>query len=567
MMLLGEVRNEIARVVDNGVPPADPRVIQRINQAQRRLYAIRAWTGVLAKYKVDLSSNIFTKPEELETIHHVTAYTGSGLVAGPVLLSDDANAFVHHDGDLIPLLYRPIGSTANQIQYQVDPSLNQSIASVVVTGKKRFVAANQDSDPLIIQDLEALKLMVMALWREENNQLELAGGLQLKAVEHLTFKTDMAVEVARRLAYQSRLSTATPGTMGFVRSRLALDLEYGLKIDDGKLFDLVNKAQDFLISKKRTLLSSARYGVKDDEVLPVYSYIVSDATVLPVPDYQTVKLTVLSLMMNSISNNNQQVTPDSAAKYEAEAVKSLEEDLMVEMERKRHNEYTATLSSATPNTFGYIKARMALELPLGLRLSNQEIGRIVNRAEETLITLGRWAGTVEELKVTVPSDGLFYLPYNVESILSATLNNFSVPVFDQTYDYSPNGPGFETADDNTGSPAIIARGERIVSNQRMRVYFARGNWNDSVCARLLVKRRHIDHTLDSEYMLIRNYPALHEMALSLSLQSSDQEKAKYHETQALQLLRSELEQNQGGQRASIQIQGANFSMGEIGALV
>jgi len=233
-MTLGDIRSEIARVVDNGVPSTDTRVVQRVNQAQRRLHAIRAWVGVLAKYKVDLVNNIFTLPSQLESVHHVAAYSGAGLAAGNVLLSDDVNAFVHLDGNLIPLVYQPIGWTANEIKYQVDPSLGLSIASVVVTGKKKFTEATQDSDTLIIGDLEALKLMVMALWREENNQVDLATALQNKAVEHMVDKTDMAVEVARRLAYQSRLSTATLGTMGFVRSRLALDLEFGLKVDDAK---------------------------------------------------------------------------------------------------------------------------------------------------------------------------------------------------------------------------------------------------------------------------------------------------------------------------------------------
>jgi len=566
-MTLGDIRSEIARVVDNGVPSTDTRVVQRVNQAQRRLHAIRAWVGVLAKYKVDLVNNIFTLPSQLESVHHVAAYSGAGLAAGNVLLSDDVNAFVHLDGNLIPLVYQPIGSTANEIKYQVDPSLGLSIASVVVTGKKKFTEATQDSDTLIVGDLEALKLMVMALWREENNQVDLATALQNKAVEHLVYKTDMAVEVARRLAYQSRLSTATLGTMGFVRSRLALDLEFGLKVDDAKLFDYVNKAQDLLISKKRLLLSSARYGVKDNTALPTYSYIVSDSAVLPVGDYQTVKLAVLSIVSNSISTANNQPNPEIAAKYEAEAVKNMEEDMVVELEQKRHAAYTATLTSASPNTFGYVKARVALELPFGLRFSNAELNRIVNRAEETLITRGKWAGTVEEIKITIPQDGLFYLPYNVESVLTASLNDFPVPVFEQSYDYNPNGPGYETTDDNTGAPAIIARGERIVSNYRMRVYFVRGNWTSSACARLLVKRRHVDHILDTEYMLIRNYPALFEMALALSLQTSDVEQSKYHEEQALQLLRSELEQYIGAHQNTLRIQTPGFSMGDIGAMV
>jgi hypothetical protein len=68
-------------------------------------------------------------------------------------------------------------------------------------------------------------------------------------------------------------------------------------------------------------------------------------------------------------------------------------------------------------------------------------------------------------------------------------------------------------------------------------------------------------------MLVRNYPALFEMALSLSLQTTDEEKSEYHFAKAVELMKTELEQNQGGHRAFIQIQGPGFAMGEIGSLV
>jgi len=565
-MTLGEIRSEIARVVDNGVSANDPRVIQRVNQAQRRLHAIRSWLGLFAKYKVDVVANIFTLPVELENVHSVTRYTGTALPAGNVLLSQDANAFVHLDGDIVPLVFRPV-SAAGTVSYQIDPSLGQNLTSVVVAGKKIFVPATSDSSTLLIDDLEALKLMVMALWREENNQLELASGLQAKAVEHLALKTDMAIEVARRLAYQTRLSSASPGTMAFVRSRLALDLNFGLKTDETQMFDLVNKAQDMLIDIKRTLLASGRYGVKDGLSLPSYSYIVSDSAQLPVPDYTTVKLAVLALMANSVNDKNPQLNPELAAKYEAEATKSLEQDLMVELERKRHDEYSTALTSSQPNTFGRIKARLALDLPNGLRLSNNELTRTINRAEEILVARGKWAGAVEELKVTIPKEGLFYLPGNVESILSATLNDVPVPVFDQHYDYNPGGPGFQTEEFNSGTPSIIARGEKIVSNQRLRVYFVRGNWTETACARLLVKRRHVDYQADQDPVLIRNYSAVYSMVLSLLLQEQNPETAKYHEEQALSILRSELEQFQASNLTAIKVQPSGFSMGDIGAMV
>lgn len=565
-MTLGDIRSEIARVVDNGVPASDSRVVQRVNQAQRRLYAVRAWIGVLAKYKVDVANSIFTLPDELEDVHSVVKYNGAGLASGAVLLADQAEAFVHCDGDLLPIVFRPIVS-ANVFSYQIDPALGQNVASVVVTGKKKFTSVVSDSDKLVIADLEALKLMVMALWREENNQVDLATALQTKAIEHLAFKTDMAIEIARRLMYQTRLSIAAPGTMAFVRSRLALDLQYGLKTDEAQLFDLVNKAQDFLIDAKRTLLASGRYGVKDGLSLPSYSYILSDSSTLPVPDYATIKSAVLSLMANSISEKNPQFNPEAAAKYEAEAIKALEQDLLVEMENKRHTQYSQALTNTSPNTFGHVKARLALDLPNGLRLSDSELARTVNRAEEVLLARGRWAGCVEELKVTVPKDGLIYLPANVDSLISATLNDVPVPVFDQAYDYNPNGPGFQTSEENSGTPGIIARGERVVNNQRLRVYFVRGNWNTTACARLMVKRRHVDYISDQDVMLLRTYSAIYSMVLSTLLQDTDPEKAKYHEEQALLLLRAELEQYMSANLQNIKVQPSGFHMGDIGALV
>lgn len=566
-MTFGSIKSEVARVVDNGVPAADPRVVQRVNQAQRRLHAIQPWLGVLAKYKVDVASGIFTLPSVLEAIHRVSRYSGNVTASGDVLLCDNAYAFVLDDGELLPLNFFPLGTTSNEIKFQIDASVSPVPTKVVVTGKKKCVDVANDSDILTIQDLEALKLMVMAIYREENNQLEMAAALELKARQHMSSKTDSSIEVARRISYQTKLSTQTYGTMGYTRAKLALDLELGLKMDEARLFDAINKAQDLLVSKKRLLLSSVRYGVKDGLTLPTYSYITSDSAVLPISDYQTVKLAVQSILFDSVLAPGATPNPEISQKYEDMAVKSLEEDLKVDQEAARHSTYNTALTTAAPNSFGYTKARLALELPNGLSLSEPELARLTNRAEENLMVRGKWAGTVEELTIQIPEDGLFYLPVYVDSIVSATMNNFPVPVYDQSYDYSSNGPGYQTATDHYGYPALIARGERIVANQRLRVYFARNNFETDACVRLLIKRKQVEHTLDSEPMIIRNYTALHQMAFSLMLQSANPEQSKFHEEQALLLLKSELEQHQGGHRYSIQIQSPAFGAGEIGALV
>jgi len=570
-MTFGEIKSEIARVVDNGVPSTDVRVIQRVNQAQRRLHAIRAWLGTLAKYKVDVVTDIITLPNQLESIVRVEKNTNTNLPSGNILLCDNAYVFIHDSGELVPLNFVPIGSVANVIQFRIDSSVSPMPSSIVVTGKKRMVDVVNDSDELIISDLEALKLMVLALYREENNQIDMASALQAKAVEHLAYKTDMAVEEARRLVYQAKLSTQATNTMGYVRSKLGLDLEFGIKLEDGKLFDLVNKAQDLLITKKRLLLSSLRYGVKDGLTLPTYSYIVSDSTVLPVSNYQIVKLAVLALTALSLSSKNAQLNIEQAAKFEAEAIKMLEEELNVELESKRHGTYTTALSTATSGTLGYMKARFALEAPNGLRLSDSELTRFINQSEEQCMRMGTFVGTIKTYTLTInQTDGLVYVPNDVEAILGATFNGAPIPVYDEFYDFKENGPGYQQTDIDvhntsnlTSSPCMVARGETRIDNVQYRSYFIRGNWSSSSYVRLLVKKRPVYKTQDSDVMSIKNYPAIFNMALAALTITSNAEQSAMHEQKALLLLRDELRESKTGEHHSIQIQANNFALGGV----
>jgi hypothetical protein len=570
-MTFGGIKSEIARVVDNGVPSTDARVIQRVNQAQRRLHAIRAWIGTLAKYKVDVVTDIITLPHQLESIVRVEKNTNTNLPSGNILLCDNAYVFIHDSGDLVPLNFVPIGSVANVIQFRIDSSVTPVPTSIVVTGKKKMVDVVNDSDELIISDLEALKLMVLALYREENNQIDMATALQAKAVEHLAYKTDMAVEEARRLVYQAKLSTQATNTMGYVRAKLGLDLEFGIKLEDAKLFDLVNKAQDLLITKKRLLLSSLRYGVKDGLTLPTYSYIVSDSTVLPVSNYQIVKLAVLALTALSLSSKNAQLNIEQAAKFEAEAIKMLEEELNVELESKRHGTYTTALSTATPGTLGYMKARFALEAPNGLRLSDSELTRFINQSEEQCMRMGTFVGTIKTYTLTINQvDGLVYVPNDVEAILGATFNGSPIPVYDEFYDFKENGPGYQQVDIDsnnpsnlTAAPCMVARGETRVNNVQYRAYFVRGNWASSSYVRLLVKKRPIYKTNDSDVMSIKNYPAIFNMALAALTITSNAEQSAMHEQKALLLLRDELRESKTGEHHSIQIQANNFALGGV----
>ena len=56
---------------------------------------------------------------------------------------------------------------------------------------------------LILPNLDATKNMILALWREENNQLELSNGLETKAYSYIERNITNEVERERRTAYES----------------------------------------------------------------------------------------------------------------------------------------------------------------------------------------------------------------------------------------------------------------------------------------------------------------------------------------------------------------------------
>lgn len=248
-LTLLEAKAALSPFVDNGVCSTDSRVVARINEAQRRLHSVRAWLGVLARYSVTVSGGQFTLPAATANI---TTVSGFGLesatrvastTASAGFLTNSVQAFLTDTGDVLPLNFVP--TSANFRTYAIQGTAPERVE---VTGKLNYIAAVADIDLLVIDDLDALKLMILALYREENNQLELAQVLENKAVERLTVKTDRAIEAARRVNYQTRRSSTIPNSLGDFRAKLALDLVDGLRVSDGELVDLLNNAEEALFS-------------------------------------------------------------------------------------------------------------------------------------------------------------------------------------------------------------------------------------------------------------------------------------------------------------------------------
>ena len=60
---------------------------------------------------------------------------------------------------------------------------------------------------LILDNIDATKVLILALWREENNELEMANTLEMKAFSYIERDVVQSVEYSRREAYQSLEAT------------------------------------------------------------------------------------------------------------------------------------------------------------------------------------------------------------------------------------------------------------------------------------------------------------------------------------------------------------------------
>jgi aryl carrier-like protein len=279
---LAEAKATLSVYVDNGVYQDDSRVVARINEAQRRLYAVRSWLGVLAKYSVPVTAGTFTLPDTLGAtvagtfVPDISTFAGFGIntilrVTTTTMpngfLTNSEQAFLSNSESLVKV-NKP-ASSSNFRSYQVS-GINPLPASVEITGKLNFVPATAANDLLIIQDLDALRLMLLALWREQNGQLDLAQAFEQKAVERLSMVLDKTLEGARRLNYQSIVATSVEGSMGWMRSRMALDLKDGLHTDDAALFHLVDKAEEYLLTRGSWYGSIRQFDVQVDESGEIY---------------------------------------------------------------------------------------------------------------------------------------------------------------------------------------------------------------------------------------------------------------------------------------------------------
>jgi hypothetical protein len=244
MLTLSQAQQALSRVVDNGVCVDDPRVTARINEAQARLHALGDWVGVMARFivPVDPQTRTFEIPHALQSVTRA-AQALPDSVDG--LLCENEYAFVLESSPVLSL------QQVSPTKFRVISDSLTAPSKVDIAGKYKMTPAENPGDILVVGDLFALKQMILAIFREENNMPDQAAPLVQAAVAHLQAKTESAVSNARRALANSLSSGLTEGTMGYARAKLALAVNNGLRLDDHNMIEILGEAERRLLHRGR----------------------------------------------------------------------------------------------------------------------------------------------------------------------------------------------------------------------------------------------------------------------------------------------------------------------------
>lgn len=235
----------IAGVVHNGVCADDPRVLERLNEATKIILDYMIPVGGMASANVIADNEFLYLPPQLENCIEAVPVDPSTKVRDDPDIAQGWYEIVnnstyldpsqHHDNPIIDKGLWPDAADPSVLRrvYQY-PGLEPPNAVVAVTGAKRFIPLQNNEDYLIVQNIEALKLVILSIERNENAAPDEALKYRQQAFEMLQAEVkkhilDPRNYMRRKSAYQDDIVNFAENSLGWIRANIALDIEAALK--------------------------------------------------------------------------------------------------------------------------------------------------------------------------------------------------------------------------------------------------------------------------------------------------------------------------------------------------
>ena len=208
---------------------------------------------------------------------------------------------------------------------------------------------------LILDNLDATKNMILALWREENNQLELATNLETKAYSYIERNITNDVERGRRSAYGA-LTVYGQNTFGGMVGRVGLETLVQYRMPVTRIQSYINRAYQQAIDQHN--FSSRRENL--DRASITFTAMTADGDQFDtlMPD-EAVRLFALSLIVTDNGGDG--------SGLKKQAIDLIDRNLASQVERLRKN------AAGT-------EGRLHNELPGGLQIPTARLTQYLSQA-------------------------------------------------------------------------------------------------------------------------------------------------------------------------------------------
>lgn len=277
-----------------------------------------------------------------------------------------------------------------------------------------------------------------------------------------------------------------------------------------------------------------------------YIPISSDSDYLIIQNLRALKMGIQSLERYDVNDK-----ANGDGYYEA-AIGMLKEEVKKHLldprnSLKRRAAYTKDAGTFPVNSYGRVRAQLALQIPKLLDRGKLDINGLLDNAEMRLIGSGLWKNTLEEFHAEVVN-GLIKLPLRVDAILMARLDNRPIDVRSIFFGYMKNGPGFLTDLIQTCGGILSDEGEvhDSATGLTRRQYRLNGAHHiASNCLSMLCKLRWVQKQ-PMDQMVIKNYEALRLMVQAQMAEEQSGDSTPL-EGRAMNIIEKETREYLGGQ--------------------
>jgi len=284
-----DVAPMIAGIVDNGVGFDDPRVLVRLNEATKIIMDYMIPVGGMMVCNITAISRFLVLPPNMENI----------IEAHPLTPADSTAAYGKKDTTQVwyeivsqsayldpsqamdnPLL--DFGLNGNPTDPEdvrriyFYPGLNPANAVIQVTGAKRYLPLKGDEDYLIIQNIEAIKCIILSIERYENNAPDEAqkyrqSGMDILQAEVKKHIFDPRNYMHRKSGYLEDIVDFREQTLGWMRAQIALDIPAALRMSKRDLTWTIQQAERRLMER----------GIWKDTVITIHGTVLGGLLYMP----------------------------------------------------------------------------------------------------------------------------------------------------------------------------------------------------------------------------------------------------------------------------------------------